>query len=291
MQYQSECLEALKSAAKINKPFEKVFMDTLKVFLAIPGKGKFLQMGRYSEFSEQTYRNNFENETFDWFAFNEHLIRKTLTGKFLAIAVDPSFLPKSGKKTPWIGCFWSRVAGEMKRGQEVLGVGVIGVDNRDCMTLSAIQTPDTKSLEEMDYNLVDWYFQNLIILKEKLQKTSRLIVADAFFSKETFVKPLLKEGFHVISRLRNGAVLFYPTLQKPIGKRGHPKWYDGKVDFSSLDISRCEEAEVDKGRLFGLKTYSKSLKRFIKVTVWYPDEEDRTKWQIYFSSATRPTSY
>lgn len=71
MQYQSECLEALKSAAKVSKPFEKVLMDTLKFFMAIPGKVNFLQMGRYGEFSEQTYRNNFENETFDWFAFNE----------------------------------------------------------------------------------------------------------------------------------------------------------------------------------------------------------------------------
>ena len=98
-------------------------MDTLKLFMAIPGKVNFLQMGRYGEFSEQTYRNNFENDTFDWFAFNEHLIRKALTGKLLAIAVDPSFLPKSGKKTPWIGRFWSGVAGEMKRGQEIFGVG------------------------------------------------------------------------------------------------------------------------------------------------------------------------
>ena len=40
MQYQSECLEALKSTAKISKPFEKVFMDTLKLFMAIPGDGQ-----------------------------------------------------------------------------------------------------------------------------------------------------------------------------------------------------------------------------------------------------------
>ena len=71
-----------------------------RLFMAIPGKVNFLQMGRYGEFSEQTYSNNFENEAFDWFAFNEHLIRKVLDGKFLAIAVDPSFLTKSGKKTP-----------------------------------------------------------------------------------------------------------------------------------------------------------------------------------------------
>lgn len=284
MQYQSECLEALKSAANVSKPFERVLMDTLKLFMAILGKFNFLQMGQYGEFSEQTYRNNFENETFDWFAFNEHLVRKVLDGKFPAIAVYPCFPPKSGKRTPWTGRFRSGVAGEMKRGQEIFGVGVIDVENHDCMTPSAVLTPDAKSLEEMDYNLVEWYCQNLIALKEKLQKISRLIVADAFFSKETFVNLPLKEGFHVISRFRNDAVLFYPTLQKPTGKRGHPKWYDGKVDFANLDISRCDENEVGKGRLFGLKAYPKSLKRFIKVGAWYPDEEDTTKCQICFST-------
>ena len=65
---------------------------------------------------------------------------------------------------------------------EILSITVIDVENHDCMTLSAPQTPDAKSLEEMDYNLVEWYSQNLIILKEKLQKISRLIVADAFFA-------------------------------------------------------------------------------------------------------------
>ena len=95
------------------------------------------------------------------------------TGNLLAIAVDPSFLPKSGKKTSWTGRFWSGVAGEMKRGQEIFGVGVIDVDNHDCMTLGAIQTPDAKSLEGMDHNLVEWYCQNLIILKERLSRRSR----------------------------------------------------------------------------------------------------------------------
>ena len=69
MQYQSECLSALKSVANIHKPFEKAFMDTMKLFMAIPDRINFLQLGRYGCFSEQTYRNLFEHETFDWFAF------------------------------------------------------------------------------------------------------------------------------------------------------------------------------------------------------------------------------
>ena len=63
MQYQSESLEALKSVANIRKPFEKVFMDAMKLFMAIPDRINFLQMGRYGKFSEQTYRNHFENES------------------------------------------------------------------------------------------------------------------------------------------------------------------------------------------------------------------------------------
>ena len=70
MQYQSECLSALKSVANIQKPFEKAFMDTMKLFMAIPDRKNFLQFGRYGCFSAQTYGNLLEHETFDWFACN-----------------------------------------------------------------------------------------------------------------------------------------------------------------------------------------------------------------------------
>ena len=164
MQYQSECLSALKSVANIHKPFEKAFMDTMKLFMAIPDRINFLQLGRYGCFSEQTYRNLFEHETFDWFAFNGSIISKHLTGKRKAIAIDPSYIPKSGKKTPWIGYFWSGCAGEYKRGLEIMGIGVIDIDNHECMTLGSIQTPDCKTLDNMDKNLVDWYSSYLISL-------------------------------------------------------------------------------------------------------------------------------
>ena len=66
MQYQSECLSALKSMANIHKPFEKTFMDTMKLFMAIPDRINFLQLGRYGCFSEQTYRNLFEQTSESW---------------------------------------------------------------------------------------------------------------------------------------------------------------------------------------------------------------------------------
>lgn len=197
MQYQSECQSALKSVVNISKPFEKTFMDTLKLFMAIPNRINFFQLGRYGRFSEQTYRNLFENETFDWFVFNGSIISEHLSGQRKAIAIAPSYIPKSGLKTPWIGYFWSGCAGDYKRRLEIMGIGVIDIDNHECMTLSSIQTPDNKTLDSMDKNLVDWYSSYLISRKDQLQKISNRVVADAFFSKETFITPMCKNGFHI----------------------------------------------------------------------------------------------
>lgn len=69
----------------------------MKLFMAIPGRINFLQLGRYVRFSEQTYRNNFENGTFDWFSFNEHLVGKHLTDRRRAIAVARPISPSQGR--------------------------------------------------------------------------------------------------------------------------------------------------------------------------------------------------
>ena len=288
MQYQSECLSALKSVANIHKPFEKTFMDTMKLFMAIPDRINFLQLGRYGCFSEQTYRNLFEHETFDWFAFNGSIISKHLTGKRKAIAIDPSYIPKSGKKTPWIGYFWSGCAGEYKRGLEIMGIGVIDIDNHECMTLGSIQTPDCKTLDNMDKNLVDWYSSYLISRKDKLQSVSRTVVADAFFSKETFITPMCENDFHVISRFRNDVVLYYPTLEKKTGKRGHPKWFDGRINFAKLDLTRCKEYEVNKGKLYGLRVYAKALKRYVSLAISVSDGRENRQVATLFSLQTIP---
>ena len=170
IQYQSECQMALKSVVNISKPFEKTFMDTMKLFMAIPNRINFLQFGRYGSFSEQTYRNLFKIEKFDWFAFNSSIINEHLTGKRKAIAIDPSYIPKSGHKTPWIGYFWSGCAGEYKRGLEIMGIGVIDIDNHECMTLGSIQTPDSKTLDSEEKTLVDWYSGYLIKCKDQMQR-------------------------------------------------------------------------------------------------------------------------
>lgn len=152
------------------------------------------------------------------------------------------------------------------------------------MTLGSIQTPDCKTLESRGKNLVDWYSGYLIKNKDKIQSISRTLVADAFFSKETFITPMCDNNFHVISRFRNDVVLYYPTSENKTGKRGRPKCFDGKINFANLDLGRCKEYEVNKGKLYGLRAYAKALKRYISLSVWYPIDGRTDKRQIYFST-------
>ena len=46
----------MKSAVKINKWREKFMLEVLFLYLIIPGRINFLQLGRYGHFDKQRYR-------------------------------------------------------------------------------------------------------------------------------------------------------------------------------------------------------------------------------------------
>lgn len=71
-----------------------------------------------------------------------------------------------------------------------MGIGVIDIDSHKSMTLGSIQTPDCKTLENVGKNRADRYNSYLISRKDKLQSISKTLVADAFFSKKTFITPM-----------------------------------------------------------------------------------------------------
>ena len=92
-----------ESGAKINKWHEKFRLEVLLLYLIIPSRINFLQLGRYGKYSEQRYRQQFELD-FDWFFFNSSLVESHF-GSRLAIAFDPSYINKSGKYTPYLAVF------------------------------------------------------------------------------------------------------------------------------------------------------------------------------------------
>ena len=229
------------SAAKITKSFEKILIEVIILFMVIPRKINFTQMGRYGLHVEQTYRNAFglkKSKCIDWLKLNVSLAKRFLgkQGRW-AIAIDPSYISKADKKTPHIGRFGSGCAQSVKHGLEIMGIGLIDIDTKDCMMLRAHQSLNNKELSLRNKTMVDFYISVIKRYRKELLKLSTLIVADAYFSTSTFVNGIKKEGFSLISRFRDNACLFYVYAGPRTGKRGRTKTKDGKIDMKNLDLT------------------------------------------------------
>ena len=275
----------IQSAVKINKWREKFMVEVLLLYLIIPGRINFLQLGRYGGFGEQRYRQQFGRK-FDWLSFNATLAESQISSR-VAIAFDPSYISKSGKCTPYLGRFWSGCAKKAKHGLEISGIGIIDMDLHTCFHLEAVQTPPVKTLEQAKCTLIDWYLHVLRTRKETLQRLTKYVVADAYFSKSTFVDGALDMGFHVISRFRDDAYFQYLTTEQPTGKKGRPKLYDGKIDMKHLKEERFEIIQLGKGqgRILSAIVQSRSLKRNIRLCIW--ESDDKKVRKLYFSTDTQ----
>ncbi|WP_455666032.1 hypothetical protein [Phocaeicola sp.] len=85
------------------------------------------------------------------------------------------------------------------------------MDLHTCLHLEVVQTPPVKTLEQIKWNLIDWYAHVLEERRERFLELSRYVVADAYFSKFSFIDRVLGSGFHVVGRLQDDAVLRYLT--------------------------------------------------------------------------------
>ena len=270
--YMKLCKAAFSAGdgAKLNKSIQTNVMEMLFLLMVIPRRCNFTQMGRYGKRGEQCYRQTAERSV-NWLEMNMWLsafVFKEGKGRN-AIVIDPSFIKKAGKHTPYVGTFWSGCADAVKRGLEILGIGVIDVDLHECMMLKAVQTALEKGEEKKEMSLYDRYTKVLEDDKVTLQRIGKVLVADSAFSKRPFIDKVMKMGFHVVSRLRHDAALFYIWDGEPTGKPGRPRVKGDKIDVRNIDISKVNELDLGetKGKAYALKAWCKSLHRVVSLVI------------------------
>ena len=259
---------------------QKTFALLVTLFLSIKGRINFLQLQRFSFRCESSFRYFFEQK-FDFLTFNKVLIQKHLND-ISAFAFDPSYISKAGKKTPGVGYFWSGCAGKAKWGLEFCGLAILDLTRRTAFHLFGFQTVDLKDHE----NLIGFYVRKILERKEELLKLSNYLVADAYFSKVTFIKPFVQAGFQIVSRLRDDADLQYLFTGEQKNGKGRKRKYDGKIDFENLNLKYAKlVSDLENERIYWLAVYSKSLKTSINIVIVYT-KNNKNKWvhKIYFST-------
>ena len=242
----------------------KFISNLIPLFLAMRGRYNFSNMARWGDYIEGTYRENY-SRSFDWLRFNVTLAEQSLSSD-LAIAFDPSFLPKSGKHAPGIGYFYSGCAGRELRGLELSGLAVIDQQDKTTLHLEAIQTINL----EQEESLLSFYARSITERADSLKRISSLLVVDAYFSRYPFIEAMQNAGFDVVTRLRKDARLRYLYHGPKRKGRGRPKKYDGRIDIYNLRVDQvrpCAQAEDGSWIAYELIANVQVWKRNVKIVI------------------------
>ena len=173
----------------------KLLLHLFQLWLGMEGRHNFVNMARYGNFVESTYRNNFAKPV-NWLDLNVQLVKENLS-KNRSINFDPSFFPKSGKCTDGVARFWSDCAGQAKRGLAFSGLAAVDLKDKTALHILAVQTVERDSGE----SLLDYYGSIFTINADKLREVSKYVAADAYFSRKPFVDQLVNSGFGIRSKL------------------------------------------------------------------------------------------
>lgn len=276
----------LEKISGFNIPQKKFVKHILLLFMGMRGRYNFLNLARYGNYSEQSYRNNFE-QSFDYLSFNIELIKHSCS-KNLIIAFDPSYIPKSGKHTDHLGNFWSGASGKALKGLEIGGLAIVDVDNNTAMSLEAIQTPSSKELKEQDMSMVDYYAKIIIERSGQLTLLSKYMAVDGYFAKHKFIDSVTNNtGIHIVSKMRDDANLMYLYNGEQKKERGRPKQYEGKVDIKNIDKRRIRLVCEDDGyKVYSGIVWSPGLKREIKIAYieFWKNKKYTGRYAVLFST-------
>jgi len=274
-------MNVFSGLCKARKDF---IVSVLWHFLSIKGRINFMQLERYSPYCEQTHRIHFEQE-FDFLSFNKNLTER-IVSKDCIVALDPCYIPKSGKQTYGRGKFWSGCDKAAKFGLDICGFAVVDVENNTAFHLKAWQTPGIEERNTQEFNLLSHYACIVSQNAKAFKEISAYVVADAYFSKKPFVDSVLGAELHFISRLRDDSVLMYNYYGKPTGKRGRPKKFEGRVNIKDPDTSYFEkEICGEELTIYTAVVHSKAFNIEIKLAIAvFSKNGHEVARKLYFST-------
>lgn len=274
---------SLQKLTNINKPRFKFFSTVFELWLALPVRYTMLNLGRFGGYCEKSMRLHFE-KLFDFVSFNTELIKKGC-GKELVAAFDPSYIPKSGKQTPGLGRWWSGKDQCTLKGLEISCLSIVDVVAETAMSLEVVQTPSKEALQARNQNLVSHYVSVILKQMPTLRPMVKYLAADGYFMKHDFIVPLLKEGLHIVTKMRPDANLRYPYNGPKQRGRGRPKAYDGKVDCDNIDKRRIKKFYEDEDATYhsGI-VYCMALKRLVRIV--YLQDKQTKRYEIFICTDT-----
>ena len=241
-----------------------------------------MNLARYCNFSEQSIRNGFERG-FNFFDFNQLLLKEHLESEKI-IAFDPSYIYKSGKKTPGLGRYWSGVAQQSLKGLEIGELACVDVRSGTAFHLEALQTPS--ATERNGKSIVAHYVEGLLARLPQMKTISKYLVVDGYFMKKDFIRPMVQGGMQIITKMRSDANLCYPVREEDQPKgRGRRRLKGKKIDLKKIDKRKWKLVDRKDGiEVYTAIVYCVTLKEEVRIV--YLLDVSTQRYEIFLSTDT-----
>ena len=271
----------LQRMSSISKPQQIFLTILLTTLMYLPGKANFRNLSRYSDLHEKTYSRWFRR-MFDFTEFNRLSVDKVVaSGHTFVVALDCSFIQKSGAHTYGLDYFYNSSHNRAETGLEISTLALVDVDYNTAYHLSSRQPP---KLDNPGETRVDWYLKHLQQDQGVLPPEVRHLVADGYYGKVKFINGIRDLNWHLISKLRHDANLRW-LYHGPQKLRGRRRQYDGKVGFLPQEQNRFANA----GKVKGIQVYtavvnSVQFKRNIRLVYLMKTVGQKVQTALLFST-------
>lgn len=262
------------------------------------GRANFTNLSRYSQVNERTYRRNYQR-SFNFIKFNQQLIEQAIEPEAeVILAVDCSFIPKSGKQTYGLDYFYNSSVSKASKGLEVSAMAVVDVKNKLGYSLSVRQTPPTKETtsssgektNQLETTRINHYLAQLEATAPYLPSSLHYVVADGFYSKIKWVNGVRDLKLEAIGKLRRDANLRY-LVQDEYSGRGRPRKYSGKVDLTDYSNFELVSQLSDDVDLDTTVVWSISLKRKIRLVYLLNNSASSPSYAVLFCTDLKLDPY
>ena len=269
------------------KPQASHFAHVTELLQWLPGRVNFTNLEHYGGRSARSHAR--------WFARPFPFARLAVAalgaahprvpeGLGALLAMDASFVTKSGDETWGTGWFWSGMARAARWGLEVTLLAAVDVEEGGAYPLCARQSPGAVRSRRQacgaDTGRETAHDAALALLGEAVAAGARetlgarWVAVDGGYASRPFVEGVRALDLHTVGRLRKDAVLRFPYTGPHERRPGRKKQFDGcfdRRDPARMARTTLKKAKVD---LYHGRLHSKAWQCWLQVVYVLPRGAD-----------------
>ena len=213
----------------------------------LAGVTSFVRAGWLGDYHYRRLLHLFHSDALDidtltrfWCRLVLNLFNPLKEDGYLVCVGDGIKVPKEGKKMPAVKCLHnesddnSKAEYIMGHSFQVLSLLVKGTQNAVFAVPLISRISEGVVFTNRDKRTLLDKFVNMFAMLWPELGLPLILVVDAYYASKKVIKPLLKAGHHLVTKVKKNAVAFHPATKPNVPKRGRPRIYGAKVKLVSL---------------------------------------------------------